>query len=228
VAIALALWESNYYRCPVLYDERFRPEGPLRLRQAYLRYQDLPHHSTTFEVDDSALTENGFTCCATYPIKFTGDTLTLTSTDSLCIKVYSDSLTNHRFVVGLGLSFGKHWIHVVSGESNTIPRPSWRDYIEHKYMEMKVRTPEHARHMNKVRSGAGRYGQVCIMQTRLPRTTSILQISSVMWRSSGMYGVKLEVFHDHGFGDVSGEWTAFEVKVGNFLYVSLALVSLFI
>ena len=98
----------------------------------------------------------------------------------------------------------------------TIPRPSWRDYIEHKYVEMKVRTPEHARHMNKVRSGAGRYGQVCIMQTRLPRTTSILQISSVMWRSSGMYGVKLEVFHDHGFGDVSGEWTAFDVKVGNF------------
>ena len=68
--------------------------------------------------------------------------------------------------------------------------------------------------MNKARSGAECYGQVCIMQTRLPRTTRILQISSVMWKSSRMCGVKLEVFHDPGFGDVSGEWTAFDVNVG--------------
>ena len=83
--------------------------------------------------------------------------------------------------------------------------------------------------MNKVRSGAERYGQVCIMQTRLPRSAKTLQISSVMWKSSRMRGVKLEVFHDPGFGDISGEWTAFDVDVGFFsLHVSLALISLFI
>ena len=209
VTISLALCGSDYYRYPcVAY-----PEAPLRLRQVYLRYQDLPHRNTTFEIDDSALAENGFTCYDTYPMKFTGDMLTLTS-DSICIRVYSDSLTNHRFVVGLGLSFGKDWIHVVSDESNTIPRPSRRDYLQHKYNEMKVIMPEHAQHMNKARSGAERYGQVCIMQTRLPRTTRILQISSVMWGSSRMYGVKLEVFHDPGFGHISSEWTAFYVNVG--------------
>jgi len=37
-------------------------------------------------------------------MKFAGDTPTLTSTDPLCVKVYSDILTNHRLVVGLGLS----------------------------------------------------------------------------------------------------------------------------
>ena len=82
--------------------------------QVYLRYQDqLPHCNTTLEVDNSALAETGFTCCYTYPEKFTGDTLTLTSTDSHCIKVYSDSLTNHFLVVSFGQSVGKDWIHVI-------------------------------------------------------------------------------------------------------------------
>ena len=96
------------------------------------------------------------------------------------------------------------------------------------YVKMLVRTPEHAQHMNKAHSGAERYGRACVMQTHLPQTTRILQISSVMWKSSRMRGVKLEVFHDPGFGDVSGEWTALDVDVGIFLHVSLALIPLFI
>ena len=213
MTIALALWESNYYRCPYA----GYSEGPPQLRQVYLTYQDPPHRNVTLEIDDSALTENGFTCCDVYPKKFSGNTLTLTSADSLCIKVYSDRLTNHRFVVGFGQSFGKDCIHVASDESNIIPRPSWQDYTVHKYIEMLVKTPEHAEHMNsKARSGAERYGQVRIMQTRLPRTTSILQISSIMWKSSRMCGVKLGVFHDSGFCVVSSEWTAFDVNVGSF------------
>ena len=31
-----------------------------------------------------------------------------------------------------------------------------------------------------------------------------------------MNGVKLEIYHDPGFGDVSGEWTAFDANVGSF------------
>ena len=80
---------------------------------------------------------------------------------------------------------------------------------------MLVGMPEHAQHINKAHSGAERYGQVCIMQTRLPRTTRILQISSVMWKSPRVCEVKLEVFHDPGFSGVSGEWTAFDVNVGS-------------
>ena len=213
VTIPLALWESDYYRCPGPSLGFLPPKAPLRLRQVYLRYQDLLHRNTTFEIDDSVLTENGFTFCGAFPEKFTGNTLTMTSTDSLCVKVYSDILTDRRFVVGLGQSFGQDWIHVVSDESNIIPQPSWQDYAEHKYFEMLVRMPEYAQHMNKIRSGAERYGPVCIMQTRLPRTTKILQISCVMWKRSRMSGVKLEVFHDPGFGDVLGEWSSFDVDV---------------
>jgi len=82
--------------------------------------------------------------------------------------------------------------------------------------------------MNKARSGSEGYGQIYVMQTRLPRTTRVLQISSVMWNSSRMCGVKLGVLHDPGFCDISGKWTAFGVDVGGFLHVSLALTSLFI
>ena len=208
VTIDLVLWGSNYYRCPYLACS----DAPLRFHQVYLRYQDPSHRSTTFEIDDSALTENGFTCCAAYPMKFSGDTLTLTSTDRLCIKIYFDSLTNHRLVVGLGQSFGKGWIRGVSDESKIL-QPSWQDYSKYKYSEMVLRTPEYVQDMNKAHSGAE---QICVMQTRLPRTTRVLQTSSVMWRSSRMCAVKLEVFHDPGFRDVSGKWTAFDVDVGSF------------
>ena len=211
VDIDLTLWESNYYRDPMSCTGP-PPEAPLQLRQVYLRYQDPPHRNTTFEIDDSALTVDGFTSCAV-PKKFSGDTLTLTSTDPLCVKVYSDSLTNHRFVVGLGQCFGTHWIHVLSDDSELIPGLSWLDYTLQKYMDMLVRAPVHLQHMNKACSGAERYGQLCIMQTR--QTTRILQVSSVMWKSSRMCGVKLEVFHNSDFDDVSGEWTAFDVDVGS-------------
>ena len=63
VTIDLVLWGSNYYRCSYLACS----DAPLRFHQVYLRYQDPSHRSTTFEIDDSALTENGFTCCAEYP-----------------------------------------------------------------------------------------------------------------------------------------------------------------
>ena len=217
VTIALVLWGSNYYRCP--YD--VFPEGPQRFHQVYLRYQDPPHRDATFEIDDSALTENGFTSRAAPPMKFSGDTLTLTNTEPLCIKAYFDSLTNHRFAVGLGQCLGKDWIHVISDEPSIIPRPSWQDYIEQTYSEMLFSRSRHAQHMDKAHSGAAkRYGRISIMQTRLPQTTRILQISSVMWKSLRICGVKLEVFHDPSYGDVSSEWTAFDVEVGSLLCMS--------
>jgi len=215
VTIALTLWESNYYRSPASF-RLLPPEGSPQLRQVYLRYQDPPHCNTTFEVNDSTLTENGFTFYDAYPKKFTGNTLTLTSTDPLCVKVYFDSQAKHRFSVSFGQCFGKGWIQVDSVESNIIRPPPWEFYTKHQYYEILDDMLGHAQAMNKARSGSENYGQICVMQTRLPRTTRVLQISSVMWNSSRMCGVKLGVFHDPGFCDVSGEWTTFYVDVSKF------------
>ena len=118
VTINLYLRESNYYRCSQLDSRR---EGTFRFRQIYLRYQDTSYRKATFEIDDSAITERGFTHHSAYPEKFKENMFILTSTDPLCIKVYSNDDTGDCFAVGFGQFFGTNWIHVQNREAQ-----SWR------------------------------------------------------------------------------------------------------
>ena len=127
----------------------------------------------------------------------------LTSTDPLCVKVYSNHKTCACFAVGFGQFFGKDWIHVESDMSDYF----WEEDVRDKYNNMLARAPEHARSMDKARSE----GRVCFMQTRLYQLTLR---TGVVWKSSRENGVKLEVFRHPGFDYVSGEWTAFDVHVG--------------
>jgi len=209
VTINLCLRESNYYRCAELDPY---PEGILQFRRVYLRYQDTSHHNAAFEIDDSAITENGFICSSAYPAKFIVNTFILTSTDPLCVKFYPNDETGHCFVVGFGQFFGKHWIHVKSA----LPF-AWGSLCEEdarkEYNNMLAKTPEHARSMDKARSEA----PVCIMRTRLDQLTLR---TCVVGKSSRDNGVKLEVFWDPGFGYVSDEWTGFDVDVGGIFPVS--------
>ena len=92
-----------------------------------------------------------------------------------------------------------------------------KDHVEAQYNEMLAGALEHARSLDKARSGARRYGRVCVMQTRLHQLT--LRTSCVVWKSSRKSGVKFEVFGDPGFGDVSGEWRGFDVEVGGIFFV---------
>ena len=202
VAINLCLRESNYYRCPQLDS---RPEGTFQFRQVYLRYQDTSYRKATFEIDDSAITESGFTCHSTYPAKFTGNTFILTSTDTLCVKVYSNNQTGDWFAAGFGQFFGKDWIHVQSGIARDFLK---KEGAKYEYNNMLARAPEHAQSMDKAPSGA----LVRIMRSRLGQLTLR---TGVVWKSSKENGVKLEVFpRDPGFDYVSGEWTRFDVDVG--------------
>jgi len=204
VAINLAWWESNYYRYPRVTIPYQR--GRLQLRHVFLRYQDTPRRNSTFEIYDSTISK-GFTCSATWPEEtITGNTVTLGTADPLCVKCYSCS-QEHHFAVGFGQCFGQNWIHVVCEELG-IPSFSVQPY----YGPMLDRAPEHAQSMKKARSGGERC-QVYILQTRLPRSTWILQTSYVMWKRSGVYGIKLEVFQDPGFGIVSGQRAGFDVDV---------------
>ena len=204
VTINLYLRESNYYRyAQKLADSR--PEGTFQFRQIYLRYQDTSYRKATFEIDDSAITERGFTCRNAYPVKFTGNSFVLTSTDPLCVKVYSNDETCDCFAVGFGQFFGKDWIHVESGESDL--RDSHKQFAKTEYYKMLARAPAHARSMDRAYSQSW---EVCIMQTRLRQFTLR---TGVVWKSPRENGVKLEVFRDPDFDYVSGEWTRLDVDV---------------
>ena len=128
----------------------------------------------------------------------------------------------YDFAVGFGRCFGQNWIDVLCMEPGTTSRNIYdlmpRRAPEHAqsvkepdpisrniYYLMLARAPEHAQSIKKARPGAARC-QVYISHTRLPRSTWILQTSCVMWKSSGICGLKLEVFRNPGFDIPSGEW----------------------
>ena len=209
MAIDLALWESNYYRFSGSLPDKWSPH--LQLHQVYLRYQGTPVCNSTFEINDSAIRDGqkGFTS-ATYPEEIiTGNTITLGTTDPFCVIGYSCEKEYH-FAVELGHWFGQNWIHVVCKDPGT---NSWNTYDL-----MLERALDHAQPMNNARPGAASCG-VRILQTCLPQSTWILQTSCVMWKSSKICGIKLEVFWNPGFSYVSGAWTNFAIGVSRFLFV---------
>ncbi|KAL4070151.1 heterokaryon incompatibility protein-domain-containing protein [Scleroderma yunnanense] len=191
VQITLTLWNSNYYR--YFKPERRYPTGKtLRFRQVYLRYQDLGTlEHATFEIDDSATINGGFTHHHTYPHEHAGNTFTLTGTDSLCVKVYSDSKTHRFFAVCLGQCFGQDWIHVVCEESQR----SLENYAKEEYFNVLARGSEHAKSMAdvQVHSRGGRHGGVWVKHSCHPGSTWAVRISYVVWQNSRNCGVKIEV-----------------------------------
>ncbi|KAL4070146.1 heterokaryon incompatibility protein-domain-containing protein [Scleroderma yunnanense] len=191
IRITLALWKSNYYRYSTSTFEIPHTQRTLRFRQVYLAYHDIPHCDTTFEIDDSAITKNGFKYLGTYPPN-TENAFKLTATDPLYVKVYSDSQSGRRIAVGFGQCFGQDWIHFVF--ENPTNQYLWRTYARFERDNMLLRGPEHAQSMAEVRSGGGRYGRVCVKHTcLLPGSTRTVRTSCVVWESSGNCGVKIEV-----------------------------------
>ena len=222
VLIHLALWKTNYHRYFTSLCGGFPMERTLQVQQLYLRYQDIPHRDTTFEIDDSAMRENGLTYCGTFPSKLSGNTLTLTGIDPLCVKVYSDSQASCRVAVGIGQCFGQDWIHFVS----EVPASglSWERYAREVYKEMLVRGPEHGQSMIEIRSRGERYYHVWIKYTSLLGSTWTVRTSCVVWESSRNCGVKFEVFqcpprNEH-------EWIGFDVEVSHFCLISSTFILL--
>ena len=80
------------------------------------------------------------------------------------------------------------------------------------------RVLEDARSTFKDRSEAASH-RVSIIETQLSRSNWILQTSCVMWKSSKICGVKLEVFEDPYFSRMQGAWTGFDVDVSRFVFV---------
>ena len=206
VTIDLAVWNSNYYRYSPI--SGHRAEQPLEFRQVYLRYQD-PCSELTFEIDDSAITENGFTCHDAYPSKLTGTTLTLTSTRPFCVKSYSKSQDNGLFAVSFGQYFGQDWVQIINDP------PSEFGWSGEAGAELMLGGPGRAYSMADMPSQ--RDSRVWVYHICLPGSSSIVRISRVVWKKSRI-GVRIEMFRDSGFHKGLNEWRALEVDVGRFSY----------
>ncbi|KAL4063530.1 hypothetical protein V8B97DRAFT_1876750 [Scleroderma yunnanense] len=206
VRITLALWKSNYHRYVSL--DSFPTKRTLQLRQVYLRYQHTLDRDATFEIDDSAITKNGFTYCGAYPSTLRGNTFMLTSTDPLCIKVYSDTQANCRFAVGFGQCFGQDWIHCVSEKPSN--EHSLENYSRFEYDKMMARGLEHAQSMPEMYAQGGHYGRVWVRHTCLASSTWTVRTSCIVWKSSRNRGVRIDVFRHPC--SVPDKWIGFNVE----------------
>jgi len=206
VVIEVALWESNYYQYGNADTHSLWTRHP-QLCQVYLRYQGTPHCGSTFKIDDSAVHKEAVT--DTYPEKMiTGNTVTLSTTDSLCLKCYSCG--QYHFEVALGQCFDQHWICVDCG--------MFYHNIPTSYVQKLMRAPEHAQSMNKECSGSASC-RVWVMETPLVPESMILQTSHLMWKGSRVCGVKLGVFRTPRLGNIaSGKWIGFDVDVSIFFF----------
>ena len=200
--IDLVLWNSNYYRYPNVKGADLGDSS--EFRQVYLRYQDIPNHEVTFEVDDSGLTENEFTCP-----EHKRNIFTLTNANAFCVRTYFNERSNCHFKVVFGQYFGRHWVHLedvplgVTAQIDlgaSITRgPDWTSSISDHWFHKKL------------------FGKLWIRHFHLPGSPWVVRAYRVMWERSKIE-VRIEVFIDPHFqSGPDVEWKACNVEVSDFL-----------
>ena len=203
-SINLVLWNSNYYRYPST-DDAALEDSPTEFRQVYLRYQDPSNHTVTFDIDDSAIIENGFTCAHTIP-KDTGSTFTLTNTNSCCVKIYSEERGDGRFEVDFGQCLGLDWVHLGVVRD---PEP-WIDDT------LTLQVPGGALSMADAPSHVDSLGHLWVLHLRLPGSTWTVRIYRVAWERSKIR-LRMEIFRRSHLQNGLDGWNAYDVEVSDFL-----------
>ena len=204
--INLALRNYNYYRYPCSMHGS-PTEDALQFSQVFLRYQDAPSDNVTFEIDDSALADNDFTCCDLHPEELKGNTLTLTGATPLCARVYSNSQGDLRFTVTFRQFFSQGWVHATSD-----PTGKLSEYCN----QESVKGPESMQSMAEVPSRGERYGRIWVNHVRL-HSTWIVRVSRVVWERNRI-GVRVDAFKDTDFNIGLDKWRILDVEVcGSFV-----------
>ena len=205
-SVDLVLWNSNYYRYPSSLDASLEGSPP-EFRQVYLRYQDTPNHTVTFDIDDGRIIENGFTCTHVNPTNFTGSTFTLTNTNPFCVKTYSEKQGDGRFKVDFAQCLGLDWVHLDVARN---PKP-WIDGT------LKVQVPGGALSMADAPSQVDSSGRrLWVRHLRLPESTWIVRIYRVAWERSKIR-LRMEVFRSPHFQYGLDKWNPYDVEVSDFL-----------
>ena len=203
--IDLVLWNSNYYRYPNVKGADLGDSS--EFRQVYLRYQDTPNHAVTFEVDDSGLIENGFTCP-----EHKRNIFTLTNVNPFYLRTYSNGQGNCRFKVVFGQYLDQHWVHLEDLPFGTTAQIDLEASI--------ARGPDWASSISTVpflRLPRELFGQLWIRHFHLPGSPWVVRAYRVMWERSKIE-VRIEVFSDPHFPNGPDvEWKACTVEVSDFL-----------
>ena len=199
VSIDLVLYKSNYCRCPSRWPRGDLEDSPAEFRQVYLRYQDTPNHTVTFDIDDSGLIENGFTCSHVDPRNLTGNTFTLTNANPFCV-TYSEERGNSRFKVAFGQWFGLDWVHLDHFSSGLDEEASIAQGLN-----CTISTAD-----------APSRSRLWIRHLRLPGSTWIVQTYRVAWERSKVK-FRMEVFRSSHLQNRLDEWNAYDVEVCDFL-----------
>ena len=205
VAVNLVLWNSNYYRYPNV-QEADLGDSP-EFRQVYLRYQDTPIHAVTFEINDSNLTENGFTCSNEHPEEHTGN-FTLTDVNPFSVKTYSEEQGNSCFKVVFGQYLGRDWVHLDDFPLNAIPNIDEEASIP--------RGPDWALPMSNAPIHYRPYDGIWIHHFHLPGSSWVVRTYRVVDGRSKIR-LRMEMFRDSHFRNTQDGWKVYHVEVVNFL-----------
>ncbi|KAI6118529.1 hypothetical protein EDD16DRAFT_1726773 [Pisolithus croceorrhizus] len=118
-------------------------------------HQDVNETHREFFLDDKHASFHGFTCRSTYPRKFTGNTVTLSSlTDDLIVIVYANDDARSWFAVGLGYYLGQGWVHIVYDRRSLTQWENWIDFGRGAYDRMWKARAKHAQGMPKLELSA--------------------------------------------------------------------------
>ncbi|KAI6145788.1 heterokaryon incompatibility protein-domain-containing protein [Pisolithus tinctorius] len=123
------------------------PTAYPEFKTLYLTHsQDANETHREFTLDDKHASYHGFTRRGTFPRKFPGDTVTLSSlTDDLIVIVYANDDVKSRFAVGLGYYLGQGWVHVVYDDQEA----DWTAFAKNAHARMWKARAKHARSMPK-------------------------------------------------------------------------------
>ena len=201
----LVMWDSNYYRYSSTWNHAALEDSPGGFRQVYLRYQDMPNHAVTFDIDDSEIIENGFTCSHVGP-GYTGNfTLTLTNANPSCVKYYVEERSNSRVEVDIGQCFGLDWVHVGGAH----------DQVYGIDRALRFQMPGGVLFLADAPFQEDSPGRLWVYHLRPPGSTWIVRIYRIAWEKSKIR-LRMEVFRDPHFQNGLHGWNAYNVEVGDF------------
>ncbi|KAI6143091.1 heterokaryon incompatibility protein-domain-containing protein [Pisolithus tinctorius] len=108
--------------------------------------QDANETPCEVTLDDKLASYHGFARRGTFPRKFTGEAVTLSSrTNDLIVVVYANDDVNSRFAVGLGY-YDRHFLaHVVSDRRPPTQEADWMAFAKNAYDRMWKARAKHAR-----------------------------------------------------------------------------------